>query len=63
MAHSCFALLEISLLFALIHLSGATLTPYIGGDLHHEIAERDQELLQYESELFWNTILRKAKNV
>ena len=44
-AHACFALLEISVLFALIHLSSAILPPYIGGDLHHEIAERD-ELMQ-----------------
>ena len=34
-AHTCFALLEISVLFALIYLSSAILPPYIGGDLHH----------------------------
>ena len=51
MAHTCFALLEISVLFALIHLSRAILPPYIGGDLRHEIARGErranQELLQY----------------
>ena len=56
MAHTCFALLEISVLFALIHLSSAVLPPYIGGDLHHEIANGErranQELLKYGSELF-----------
>ena len=56
MAHPCFALLEISVLFALIHLSSEVLPPYIGGDLHHEIANGErranQELLKYGSELF-----------
>ena len=51
MAYGCFALLEISVLFALIHSSSAVLPPYIGGDLHHEIASGErranQELLQY----------------
>ena len=42
MAHTCFALLEISVLFALIHLSSAVLPPYIGGDLDHEIADGDE---------------------
>ena len=55
MEHTCFALLENSVLFALIHLSSAVLPPYIGGHLHHEIASGErranQELLQYESEL------------
>ena len=56
MAHACFALLEISVLFALIHLSSAVLPPYIGGHLTHEIASGErranQELLQDECELF-----------
>ena len=64
MAHTYFALLEISVLFALIHLSSAILPPYIGGDLRHEIARGErranQELLQYGFELFWNNILSKV---
>ena len=40
------------------------LPPYIGGDLHHEIARGErranQELLQYGFELFWNNILSKV---
>ena len=47
--HTSFALLEISVLFALIHLSSAFLPPYIGGDLHHEIAERDELIRSYFS--------------
>ena len=49
MAHTCFALLEISVLFALIHLSSAMLPPYIGGDSHLEIAERDELIRSYFS--------------
>ena len=65
MAHMCFDLLQVSLLFALIHLSSAFLPPYIGGwwfaSWNSGERRSNQELLQYGSELFWNTILSKVK--
>ena len=65
MAHMCFDLLQVSLLFALIHLSSAVLPPYIGGwwfaSWNSGERRSNQELLQYGSELFWNTILSKVK--
>ena len=53
----CFDLLQVSLLFALIHLSSAVLPPYIGGwwfaSWNSGERRANQELLQYWSELLW----------
>ena len=66
MAHTCFALLEISVVFTLIHLSSVSyrlISVVICVMKYWARGERraNQELLQNGSELFWNNILSKVK--
>ena len=49
MAHTYFALLSVSFLFALIHLSSAVLTALYRRDLHRGEAERDKLIRSYFS--------------